>query len=183
MCIINITDTETDSCRKSNDELILCNGSQGIIEEFCPISGDPIVKFNNGIIRVMTPHIWTSDKIPGVGVSQTPLILAWALTIHKSQGSTMDASEIDAGSGIFECGQTYVAISRVRSLEGLYLASFDVKHILVHTKAKEFYEALTLFHEGKKKPELVVAVPVPMSFSQFNYIEAKAELITDKYDE
>jgi ATP-dependent DNA helicase PIF1 len=183
MCIINITDADRELCSKSKDELILCNGSQGIIEDFCPITGHPIVKFNNGVTRIMAPHIWTSDKIPGVGVSQTPLILAWALTIHKSQGSTMDAAEIDAGSGIFECGQTYVAISRVKNLEGVYLASFDAKRVLVHTKAKEFYEALTLYHAGKKEPELVIAVPVPMSFSQFNYIEAKAELITDKYDE
>jgi ATP-dependent DNA helicase PIF1 len=178
MCIVNITDGI-----ENNTELLLCNGSQGIIEDFCPMTKCPIVKFNNGVTRVMKPNVWTSDRIPGIGISQIPLIMAWAVTIHKSQGSTMDTAEIDAGSGIFECGQTYVAISRVKSLDGLYLASFDAKRVLVHTKAKEFYEALTLYHAEKKEPELVVAVPIPMSFSQFNYIEAKAELITDKYDE
>jgi ATP-dependent exoDNAse (exonuclease V) alpha subunit len=71
-----------------------------------------------------------------------PLSLAWALTIHKSQGSTLDVAEIDAGSGIFECGQTYVALSRVKSLEGLYLQSFDVKKVRINKKVQEFYEIL-----------------------------------------
>jgi len=87
----------------------------------------------------MTPHIWPSEVIPGIGVSQVPLILAWALTIHKSQGSTLDIAEIDAGSGIFECGQTYVALSRVKSLEGLYLSSFDASKVRISKKVQEFY--------------------------------------------
>ena len=91
----------------------------------------------------MTPHIWTSERIPGIGLSQIPLILAWAITIHKSQGATLETAEIDAGKGIFECGQTYVALSRVKSLEGLYLTSFDPFRILVNKKVKEFYKKLT----------------------------------------
>jgi ATP-dependent DNA helicase PIF1 len=102
------------------------------------------VKFNNGKEMVMSRHIWASDKIPGIGVSQIPLILAWALTIHKSQGATMDAAEIDVGSGIFECGQTYVALSRVKSLEGLYLTSFDASRIKINRKVKEYYESLIM---------------------------------------
>jgi hypothetical protein len=90
----------------------------------------------------MNYHIWPSENIPGVGVSQLPLILAWALTIHKAQGATLDVAEIDAGSGIFECGQTYVALSRVKSLEGLYLTSFDARKIRIHKKVQEFYQAL-----------------------------------------
>jgi len=182
MCIINIT---LDMTTTKESSLLLCNGSQGIVLDFCPLTGSPIVKFNNGVTRVMSPHVWQSDKIPGIGISQIPLILAWAITIHKSQGSSMDAAEIDAGSGIFECGQTYVALSRVKSLEGLYLASFDAKKIMIHNKAQEYYHLLTEFHTKKKEPELVVAVPVPkndVSFSQFNYVEAKAELMTDNYD-
>jgi hypothetical protein len=90
----------------------------------------------------MNYHIWPSETIPGVGVSQLPLILAWALTIHKAQGATLDIAEIDAGSGIFECGQTYVALSRVKSLEGLYLTSFDARKIRIHKKVQEFYQVL-----------------------------------------
>ena len=90
----------------------------------------------------MYDHVWTSETIPGIGISQIPLILAWALTIHKSQGATLDFAEVDAGSGIFECGQTYVALSRVKSLEGLYLQSFDAKRIRVNKKVQDFYERL-----------------------------------------
>jgi ATP-dependent DNA helicase PIF1 len=156
MCIINIQ-TETG--------MEVCNGSQGIVTRFCEITGCPEVKFNNGNQRIMTKHVWESDKIPGVGVSQVPLILAWALTIHKSQGATMDAAEIDVGSNIFECGQTYVALSRVKSLEGLYLTSFDATRIRINRKVKEFYESLTLYHETRITNEevfvpLVVTEPV-----------------------
>ena len=133
MCIINI--------QMPNEEMI-CNGSQGIITKFCPTTSLPIVKYNNGVEMIMARHIWLSENIPGLGVSQVPLILAWALTIHKSQGATLDTAEIDVGSGIFECGQTYVALSRVKSLNGLYLTSFDASRIKINRKVKEYYEAL-----------------------------------------
>ena len=138
MCVVNI--------QMPNDEMI-CNGSQGIVIKFCPTTNLPIVKYNNGVEMMMSRHIWLSENIPGVGVSQVPLILAWALTIHKSQGATLDTAEIDVGSGIFECGQTYVALSRVKSLNGLYLTSFDVDKIKINRKVKEYYDALMLFYE------------------------------------
>ena len=133
MCIVNI---------QSDNSIELCNGSQGIVTSFCEINSFPIVKFNNGVERIMTRHVWTSDKIPGIGISQVPLILAWALTIHKSQGATMDAAEIDVGSGIFTFGQTYVALSRVKSLNGLYLTSFDASRILVYKKVRNYYDSI-----------------------------------------
>jgi ATP-dependent DNA helicase PIF1 len=137
MCIINVQS-------ENGEGLEVCNGSQGIVIGFCDISGFPRVKYNNGKEMVMGRHIWASDKIPGIGVSQIPLILAWALTIHKSQGATMDCAEIDVGSGIFECGQTYVALSRVKSLDGLYLTSFDATRIKINRKVKEYYETLIM---------------------------------------
>jgi len=136
MCVINI--------KSESGDVLICNGSQGIIQGYCEITGSPKVKYNNGIEMTMVRHIWESDKIPGIGVSQIPLILSWALTIHKSQGATLDAAEIDVGSGIFECGQTYVALSRVKSLDGLYLTSFDAKRIRINKKVKEFYDNLTV---------------------------------------
>jgi ATP-dependent DNA helicase PIF1 len=142
MSIINI------QSENQENEMIVCNGSQGIVKGFCEITGYPLVKFNNGLEMIMSRHIWESDKIPGIGVSQVPLILAWALTIHKSQGATLDTAEIDVGSGIFECGQTYVALSRVKSLDGLYLTSFDVNKIKINKKVKDYYESLTTYQKS-----------------------------------
>jgi ATP-dependent DNA helicase PIF1 len=139
MCIINVQSRSEDS-----DELELCNGSQGIITSFCELTGLPIVKFNNGKTIMMIRHFWKSEKIPGIGVSQVPLILAWAITIHKSQGTTMDVAEIDVGQDIFENGQTYVALSRVKSLSGLYLSGYNSNKIFIHAKAREFYEKLRM---------------------------------------
>jgi ATP-dependent DNA helicase PIF1 len=191
MCIVNIKSEQGD--------VLICNGSQGIIKEFCEMTGLPKVKYNNGIEMIMGRHIWESEKIPGIGVAQVPLILAWALTIHKSQGATMDAAEIDVGSGIFECGQTYVALSRVKSLDGLYLTSFDAKRIRINKKVKEFYESLTLYHQTKETNTevyvpLVIAEPVAIAhpigshdnvFIDYQYVEvqAQSELSEEKYDE
>jgi ATP-dependent DNA helicase PIF1 len=189
MCIINIKSEQGD--------ILICNGSQGIVKEFCEITGSPKVKYNNGIEMLMTPHIWESDKIPGIGISQVPLILSWALTIHKSQGATLDAAEIDVGSGIFECGQTYVALSRVKSLNGLYLTSFDATRIRINKKVKEYYESLNLYHESKElnqevfvplviAEEIQVAVPetnLNNSFINYQYTEVQAELAEENYEE
>jgi ATP-dependent DNA helicase PIF1 len=132
MCVVNI--------EMPTGEMI-CNGSQGIVTKFTE-QGLPVVKYRNGHEMTMNYHLWESENIPGIGVYQIPLILAWAITIHKSQGATMDAAEIDVGSGVFECGQTYVALSRVKSLEGLYLTSFDASKILINKKVREFYDSL-----------------------------------------
>ena len=189
MCIINI--------KSETGDILICNGSQGIITEFCELTSCPKVKYNNGIQMLMTRHVWASDKIPGIGVSQIPLILSWALTIHKSQGATLDAAEIDVGSGIFECGQTYVALSRVKSLEGLYLTSFDAKRIRINKKVKEYYESLNLYHDSKETSQevyvpLVIAEEIPVAipetasnrFIDYQYVEANAiELVEEKYNE
>ena len=135
MCIVN----------KDN----LYNGLQGIITAIST-NGHPIVTYVNGLVIEMSPHVWKSENIPGIGVSQIPLILAWALTIHKLQGATLETAEVDVGSGIFECGQTYVALSRVKSLDGLNLQSFDVSKIYINKKVKDFYDLLyDLLHETK----------------------------------
>jgi ATP-dependent DNA helicase PIF1 len=131
--VMSIINMQTD------EGFSICNGSQGVVKGFCTETGFPIVKFNNGVELVMKKHTWMSEKIPGVAISQVPLILAWALTIHKSQGATLDCAEIDVGSDIFECGQTYVALSRVKDIKGLYLKSFDVNKIRINKKVRDFY--------------------------------------------
>ena len=133
MCIANLDVESTDP---------ICNGSQGVIKGFDE-KGDPIVKFKNGVTRTIGCHVWQSENIPSVAVKQIPLILAWAITIHKSQGATLDFAEIDIGSGIFECGQTYVALSRIVGLEGLYLKSFNYQKIKINRKVAEYYKSLS----------------------------------------
>ena len=134
MCIVNI---DVDGSSVS-----ICNGSQGVVEDFDSVTGYPIVKFSNGITRLMSPHSWDSELYPNVSVLQVPLILAWAITIHKAQGASIELAEIDVGNSVFACGQTYVALSRVVSLDGLYLTSFNYKKIKVSSKVKKFYSNL-----------------------------------------
>jgi ATP-dependent DNA helicase PIF1 len=144
MCVVNI---------ELSNGTILCNGSQGIVTRINELKL-PVVRYNNGGEVTMTPHVWQSENIPGIGVSQIPLILAWALTIHKSQGATIDSAEIDVGSSVFECGQTYVALSRVKSLEGLYLTSFDINKIKINRKVRDFYAAIDEAQRGALMQEV-----------------------------
>lgn len=131
MCIANID-------MESPEPIV--NGSQGIVLDF--IGGLPLVKFNNGARRTVGCHVWNSESYNTLGIKQIPLIYAWAITIHKAQGVSLDMAQIDAGSNIFECGQTYVALSRVKSLEGLYLSAFNPQKIKVNKKVQEFYKSL-----------------------------------------
>jgi len=71
-----------------------------------------------------------------------PLIYAWAITIHKSQGVSLDMAQVDVGNNIFESGQTYVALSRVKSLNGLYLTDLNPQKIKVDKKVQNFYTTL-----------------------------------------
>jgi uracil-DNA glycosylase len=73
---------------------------------------------------------------------QIPLVLAYAVTIHKCQGSTLDSALVDIGSSTFEYGQAYVALSRVKSLDALYVHEIDAKAIKAHPKVIAFYKRI-----------------------------------------
>ena len=119
-------------------EYQIVNGSQGIV---IGLSGElPIVSFNNGLTQIMDYQLTMSDEVEGLGIKQIPLMLSWAITIHKSQGITLDSAIIDIGSGIFRAGQAYVALSRVKCLEGLILKDINAQKIWANQKVKEFYE-------------------------------------------
>jgi len=124
----------------------ICNGSQGIITNILEQGlGKPpciVVTFSNGILKTIVPHIWQNEEYPSLAIVQYPLCLAWALTIHKIQGATLDMAEMDIGQSIFEFGQTYVSLSRIRSLEGLYLSEFQAQKIKAHPKVVEFYKTM-----------------------------------------
>lgn len=84
---------------------------------------------------------------------QYPIRLAWAITIHKSQGKTFDRIRIDLGRGAFEFGQTYVALSRCRTLEGIQLSRpLMPADILVDQRVTEFYESIRKIKLAEYKP-------------------------------
>jgi ATP-dependent DNA helicase PIF1 len=115
----------------------LVNGSRGVVVGF---QGDkPQVKFLNGAIELIEPHSWECETMEGVMRRQIPLALGYAITIHKAQGATLDSALIDVGVTTFECGQAYVALSRVKSLDSLYIWSFDPAAFKVHEKVRGFY--------------------------------------------
>jgi ATP-dependent DNA helicase PIF1 len=122
----------------------ICNGSQGVIDDFVAVGGKmiPVVRFVNGVSMRIFPKVYQHGDYPRLGVQQLPLRLAWAFTIHKSQGITLDYAEMDLGSRVFECGQSYVGLSRVRSLEGLFLSEFDPRKIKTNPIVSEFYRAI-----------------------------------------
>lgn len=125
-----------------NFNLELVNGSRGIITAFPSDKFGIEVQFANGIKQVIEPYTWEyiEDKYTQAFYQQFPLILAWATTIHKSQGSTLDLVEADLGDSIFDFGQTYVALSRVRDISNLKLTDFDKTKIKIHPKVYEFYK-------------------------------------------
>jgi ATP-dependent DNA helicase PIF1 len=120
----------------------LVNGSRGVVTGFAP-DGNPIVKFINGRTITVRQATWASDEEEdAVKRNQIPLRLAYALTIHKAQGASLDSAIVDVGPSSFECGQAYVALSRVRSLEALFVFEIAQKAFRAHPVVKAFYTGL-----------------------------------------
>ena len=113
------------------------NGTLGVVEDF-DNNGAPIVRTFSGRKIFVTPADWTVEEEGKVlaRVEQLPLRLAWAITVHKSQGMSLDAAEIDL-SRAFVPGQGYVALSRLRSLAGLSLRGFNDMALAMHPRAME----------------------------------------------
>ena len=119
----------------------LVNGSRGVIKRFTETQL-PIVEFRNGIVMTIDLATWMTEEFPFVGMTQIPLRIAYAITIHKSQGATLDCALVDIGKDTFEYGQAYVALSRVKSLEGLYIWGLDTSRIRAHPRVVDFYKSL-----------------------------------------
>lgn len=112
---------------KNNYEKGYINGTLGKVVSFTEVGNHPIVEIFSGRKIIVEKDEWMVEDDRGnikARVKQTPLRLAWALTIHKSQGMTLDAAEIDL-SKTFEIGQGYVALSRIKSIQGLRLMGLN----------------------------------------------------------
>lgn len=125
-------------------EFDLCNGSIGVVEEFVE-SGYPRVRFNNGQTVLIMPQTWKVSERKKKGFEllasrkQVPLVVAYSISQHKSQGLTLDYLEVDC-SAIFTTGQLYTALSRASSPEGLIIKKYNPNKVLVDGRVVEFYK-------------------------------------------
>ena len=110
---------------KNHPEGAYVNGTLGVVKDFNSF-GDPIIETNSGMTFTVSQQSWKIEEDGKVKaeITQFPLRLAWAITVHKSQGMSLDAMEVDL-SKAFTKGMGYVALSRVRSLDGMKLLGFN----------------------------------------------------------
>lgn len=113
-------------CTRNNPELGFVNGTLGTVIDFDGDEGYPVIKTGQGRTLTIPPMDWSIDEGDKVlaKVTQIPLRLAWAITVHKSQGMSLEVAVLDLSKS-FAYGQGYVALSRVRSLQGLYLLGWN----------------------------------------------------------
>lgn len=118
---------------KNNPVARYVNGSVGTVIGFDSYSSSPLVELTDGSTVSFEPVDWEVEEGGKIRakITQVPLRLAWAITIHKSQGQSMDTAAIDL-SRAFEYGQGYVALSRVRSLAGLHLLGWNEHALRMH---------------------------------------------------
>jgi ATP-dependent DNA helicase PIF1 len=141
----------------------LINGSRGVVVDFVPTKDAltarvparwieenpllPVVKFSNGQQQPIQPqkfevevkHEGTAERI------QVPLKLAYAMTIHKSQGLTIDRARLSLAN-VFECGQAYVGLSRLKGFSGFQLLDWRPENIKADPRVTEFYSSLS-YHQ------------------------------------
>lgn len=149
-------------CIKNSPDKKYVNGSLGIVKDFEKDSHYPIVELRNGKTITVMPETWElrdGDK-KRASLVQIPLRLAWAMTIHKSQGMTLDAARIDLRRAFVE-GMGYVALSRVKRLDSLSLLGINRMALQVSPDALEIDTLLQ-----KRSLEAI---------KQFAHLEKKAE--------
>ncbi len=122
-------------CTKNNFEAGYVNGTLGRVVAFDTTEGYPVIETAEGRQITIKPTSWSvaEDKKVLAEVTQVPLRLAWAITVHKSQGMSLDAAEVDL-SKAFVFGQGYVALSRVRTLMGLKMLGMNPSALNVDPK-------------------------------------------------
>lgn len=117
----------------------LVNGARGVVVRF--EKGIPVVRFKNNTEYVCRHEKWIIKTPSGGSLirRQVPLKLAWAFSIHKSQGLTLDCVEMSL-SKVFEAGQAYVALSRAKSLDSVRILDFDAKQVWANSQVLQYYK-------------------------------------------
>lgn len=121
---------------------------------------------------LVQPEAWKIELPNGevqAARNQLPLILAWALSIHKAQGQTLERVKVDLGK-VFEKGQAYVALSRATCQEGLQVLRFDASKVRAHDKVRTFYNSLYKVTDALKRtaPEkMKVAAKMTSNFDDY----------------
>lgn len=130
-------------CIKNNFDKGYVNGSRGKVIDFDDETLNPIVRLYNGLTVTMVPEQWAIEEDGRIkaSINQIPLRLAWAITIHKSQGMSLDNAEIDLRKS-FTYGMGYVALSRVRTLSGISLLGFNKESLLVDPRVLDLDQEL-----------------------------------------
>ena len=120
-------------CTKNDPAGLFVNGTLGVVISFSRTDGFPIIETFSGKRIKVTRTEWVLEENgkKKASITQIPLRLAWAITVHKSQGMSLDSAVVDL-SRAFEYGQGYVALSRVRRLSGLYLSGYNKRSLEVH---------------------------------------------------
>ncbi len=141
-------------CTKNNKQMGFVNGTIGQVTGFASDSNYPIIRTRHGQTMEIEPMEWTVEENGRIRarLTQIPLRLAWAITVHKSQGMSLDEAVMDL-SHVFEYGQGYVALSRVRRLAGLYLLGWNERAFLVHP---EILEKDVAFRTESNNAELAI---------------------------
>ncbi|XP_042860576.1 ATP-dependent DNA helicase PIF1-like isoform X2 [Penaeus japonicus] len=122
----------------------LVNGARGVVTSFkMGKEGNPVVRFLCGVTTEIKHEKWTVKGTGGIYLHrrQLPLKLAWAFSIHKSQGMTLDCAEMSL-SRVFEAGQAYVALSRARNLKSIRVLDFGPACVRAHPDVLKFYQGL-----------------------------------------
>lgn len=122
---------------KNNSERGYVNGTRGIVESFSSY-GEPRVRTRDGVLIEVTTENWTIEDngVVKASITQLPLRHAWAITIHKSQGMSLDEAVIDLSKS-FVSGMGYVALSRVRRLSGLYLLGLNNQALMIDSQVRK----------------------------------------------